>query len=162
MPKLFADIDVRESENKSSEISLSWRGTTFGTFSISGLTKVEPVANGVHESEPVQGGPGPPPPPPEQGTFHYRYVPSVGEPGKADAEYPVFVPKPEAAEGTEAPNSFATKTASISLQAKDWQTLPTLHHIADWLAAMPVYGVEEAKLVRSTGVSDLSGARRLE
>ncbi|KAK1086913.1 hypothetical protein LTR33_001333 [Friedmanniomyces endolithicus] len=163
MPKLFADIDVKENDgNKSSEISLSWRGTTFGTFTVSGLTPEEPVPNGVNGAQPVQRGPGPPPPPPEAGTFYNRYIPSVGEPGKADVEYPVFIPKPEAAEGTEAPKSFASKTATISLQGKDWQTLPTLHHIADWLAAMPMYGVEEAKLVRSIGVSDSGGARRLD
>ncbi|KAK0843347.1 hypothetical protein LTR03_008703 [Friedmanniomyces endolithicus] len=163
MPKLFADIDVKENDgDKSSEISLSWRGTTFGTFTVSGLTLEEPVSNGVNGSPPGRRGPSPPPPPPEAGTFYYRYIPSVGEPGKADVEYPVFIPKPEAAEGTEAPKSFASKSATISLQGKDWQSLPTLHHVANWLAAMPMYGVEEAKLVRSTGVSDSSGARRLD
>ncbi|KAK4891432.1 hypothetical protein LTR27_009927 [Elasticomyces elasticus] len=162
MPKLFADIDVKANGDKGCEITLSWRGTTFGTFALSDLDEETPVVNGEQSSAPVQRGPGPPPPPPEQGTFFYRYVPAVGEPGKSDVEYPVLAPKPEAIAGTESPKSFATKTATISLQAEDWQALPTLHHVSEWLAGMPIYSVEEAKLVRSTGVTDLSGARRIE
>ncbi|KAK3117133.1 hypothetical protein LTR53_001790 [Teratosphaeriaceae sp. CCFEE 6253] len=163
MPKLFADIAVEEQAGgKACEISLSWRGVKFGTFAISDLVEEAPATNGTHPPAPVQRGPGPPPPPPEQGSFHYRYVPSVGEPGKADAEYPVFVPKPDAAAGAEPPATLVSKTASIALEAKDWQALPTLHHVTEWLGAMPVFAVEEARVVRGVGVSDVSGARRLE
>jgi len=162
MPKLFADIDVRQQGGgESCSITLSWRGAEFGHFEISGLDKEQPAVNGVEQAEP-QRGPGPPPPPPEQGMFLYRYVPAVGEPGKADTEYPVFVPKPEPASGTPAPETLATKTASVKFQAKDWQLLPTLHNIAKGLAEVPVYGIEEAKLVKGFGVEDISGARRIE
>jgi hypothetical protein len=159
MPKIFADIDVQEQDaGKGAKISIGWRGMQFGSFEISDLSNVKPVVNGHAEAPPR--GPGPPPPPPEQGQFHLRYVPAVGQPGKTDAEYPVFVPKPESA--GEPAESFASKTASFSFQSGDWQKLPTLHHIAEWLAEMPVYGVEEAKLVKTSSVSDLSSAVRLE
>ena len=159
MPKLFCEIEARvEGENAS--ISLSSRGTTFGKISVSGLATPQPTPS---PPAPAQRMPGPPPPPPEQGTFWQRYVPSVGEPGKADADYAVFNPNPEpAAEGDAAPETLTSATGSVAFEAGDWESLPTLHHVAKGLAEMPVYGVEEAKVVRGQGVGDVSAARRIE
>lgn len=163
MPKLFADIDVREQgDGRSCTISLSWRGAQFGEMDIFGLVEEDPSAvNGTEQSGPLRG-PGPPPPPPEQGLFLYRYVPAVGEPGKADAEYPVFVPKQEPAPDAAAPTTLTTKTASLKFEPRDWQSLPTLHNIAKGLAEVPIYAIEEAKLTKGVGVDDVSGGRRLE
>ncbi|KAK4542358.1 hypothetical protein LTR36_006814 [Oleoguttula mirabilis] len=163
MPKLFADIGIaHHGEVGDCTISLGWRGVEFGEFEISKLEKEQPTLNGIDLAEAPQRGPGPPPPPPEQGLFLYRYVPAVGEPGKADAEYAVFVPKPEPAAGAEAPETYVTKTASLKFNARDWRSLPTLHNVAKGLADVPVYGVEEAKLIKGRGVDDVSGARRIE
>lgn len=157
-PKLFADINVKEAPGKCS-IDLSWREIHFGTFEIKGLKRAEPVING-EASKLAKPGMGPPPPPPEQGQFVYRYVPAVGEPGKADAEYAVlcpYLPKDETAE----PEKLETKEASIEFQARDWQSLPTLHHIAAKLAQVPVYGIEKAEMTQGVGVGDLSTAVRI-
>ncbi|EMC99531.1 hypothetical protein BAUCODRAFT_63413 [Baudoinia panamericana UAMH 10762] len=161
MPKLFADIDVRPDGEQGCKILLVWRGVRFGELDICGLTKEQPVVNGVSLEQPHRG-PGTPPAPPETGRFHYRYVPTVGEPGKTDAEYAVFVPNAAPEEGAEPPTNFVTKSASFSFDGKDWQSLPTLHHITSWLAAMPCLGVEEGRLTQSVGVTDISNARRLE
>ncbi|KAK5105815.1 hypothetical protein LTR62_002118 [Meristemomyces frigidus] len=163
MPKLFANIEVaaQGEEGEGCKISLSWRGVAFGNFEISGLNKEEPaVASG---SPPLpHRGPGPPPPPPETGRFHYRYVPAVGEPGKADAEYPVYIPNPATDQSTgnaaTPKNSMVSKTATFAFEARDWESLPTLHNIAGWLAEMPNYGVEEGRCERAEGVGDIEGA----
>ncbi|KAI7360816.1 hypothetical protein KC336_g21922, partial [Hortaea werneckii] len=120
-----------------------------------------PVVNGTAHAEPHRG-PGPPPPPPEQGLFVYRYVPAVGEPGKADAEYPVFVPKVDSQPGSAAPESLKSTKARLQFSACDWQSLPTLHHIAKDLAEIPIYGIEEAKFTKGYGVDDVSGAWRID
>ena len=44
----------------------------------------------------------------------------------------------------------------------DWDALPTLHHIIDVLADIPIYEVISAKIVEGTGVPDVSSARRIE
>lgn len=160
MPKLFANIAVHERDGSCS-IGLSWRGTEFMKLDIQDLVKEEATANGVEHAEP-QRGPGPPPQPQDQGLLLYRYVPAVGEPGKVDAEYPVFFPKSAPAPGVEPPQSWVTKTASMDFNACDWQSLPTLHYIAKGLADIPVYGIEEARLTKSVGVPDISTAGRIE
>ena len=161
MPKLFCDIEASvQGENAS--ISLSSRGTTFGKISVSGLATPQPTPS---PPAPAQRMPGPPPPPPEQGTFWQRYVPSVGEPGKADADYVVFNPNPELAAGgavAAKPEILVSASASVVFEEGSWESLPTLHHVARGLKEMPVYGVEEAKLVMGQGVGDVGGARRIE
>jgi hypothetical protein len=159
MPKLFCDIAAKV-EGDTASISLAWRGAQFGEIKVSGLSTPPPppATNG----EPAQRMPGPPPPPPEQGQFAHRYVPAVGQPGKADADYAVFIPNPKPASDDAKPQTLTTATASASFEARDWQSLPTIHHVAKGLAEMPIYGVEEAKVVKGQGVSDVGAAERIE
>lgn len=162
MPKLFANIDIKPWAD-GAEIALSWQGTKFGSFSVSGLREQEqPSVNGIGSAGPPPKGPDPTPPRPESGNFHYRYVPAVGRPGKADAEYPVFVPKTAAAESCPTPKALSTTNATISFEAGDWQKLPTLHHATQWLADLPIHRVQEAKLTTSDTVPDFNNAHRLE
>jgi hypothetical protein len=159
MPKLFCDIVARV-EGDAASISLAWRGAQFGEIKVSGLSTppLPPATNG----EPAQRMPGPPPPPPEQGQFAHRYVPTVGQPGKVDADYAVFIPNPKPVSDDAKPQTLTTATASASFEARDWQSLPTIHHVAKGLAEMPIYGVEEAKVVKGQGVSDVGAAERIE
>ena len=160
-PKVFADIQVNESASAGDyTIKLSWRGAQFGQLKIQGLKSSEPTSDGANAeaSQTARPGPGPPPPPPEQGHLVYRYVPAVGEPGKADAEYAVLYPYPAEPEGSQ---KLETTSATVGFQALDWQRLPTLHHISKTLAAMPVYSTEKAEMVKGSHVDDLSAAVRI-
>jgi len=159
MPKLFADISAQVQGNEAS-IALSWRGAQFAEIKVSGLSTPAPPP--AESAPPAQRMPGPPPPPPEQGQFTYRYVPAVSQPGKTDAEYAVFVPNPKPAADSVAPETLTTTTATAKFEAQDWQSLPTLHNVAKGLAELPIYGVEEAKVVRAKGVSDVGAAQRIE
>ena len=156
MPKLFCDISAQVQGNEAS-IALAWRGTQFGEIKVSSLSTPPPPP--ATSPAPAQRMPGPPPPPPEQGQFAYRYVPAVGQPGQVDAEYAVFIPTPKSASE---PETLTTATASAKFEARDWQSLPTIHNVAKVLAELPIYGVEEAKVVRAQGVSDVSAAERIE
>lgn len=169
MPKLFCDIDVDVKGEEEASVALSWRGAKFGEIKVSGLA--EPAAGATAPATaPTATTKGPPAPPEEQGLFAYRYIPAVGHPGKADAEYPVFVPnlKPAAPRVVEGggeqspPRVLSSKTAEVTFEECDWHNLPTLHHVAKRLAEIPIYGVEEAKVVWSEGVDDVGGAVRIE
>ena len=102
------------------------------------------------------------PKPDEVGQLVWRYIPAVGKPGKADAEYAVLLPKPSSKPDSDSARSERAKEASFQFESGTWQSLPTLHHIARVLAEMPFYGTIEAKRVTVSGVADLSDAHRLD
>ena len=165
-PKWGANINISESEG-SKKVSLAWRGIVFGELDFVSLGPIEAEARVM------------PKPAPDDGMLMYRYVPAVGEPGKADAEYAVFDPyvpggKPAAATitqnghveeaGSKASkgSKMVAKKASVKFQPRSWKELPTIHHIAQGLAEVPVYEVLEATVEEVPMVGDVRGARRIE
>ncbi|SPQ25597.1 7a670087-64cf-4642-92ed-d5e6b981557a [Thermothielavioides terrestris] len=132
---------------------------------LDGLKEEAVEATAVEGSDSAAGeGPAPPgmgPLPKEDGTLVYRYVPAVGKPGEADAEYAVLV-----REGATTPPRVEKRRRSAEARLEfspgTWDSLPTLHHIASALAEMPIYGVVEAKVEEGHGVDDLSSAQRIE
>ena len=164
-PKVFASIDVQD-HSDGYRIMLSWRGVTFGNFELKDLQKTPPPpslphVNGADKVDTASGR-GPPPPPPEEGEFVYRYVPAVGEPGKADAEYVVFCPYPRESGAGDDGEKRTFNSASVSFEQRTWRELPTLHQISRALAEMPVYDIEEGVVQSGTGVGNLDKARRIE
>lgn len=152
MPKLLTEIDIHRRKD-SYRINTSWQGARWGRFSWEGLEEVDPKT----ESGTIGGEA-------DDGIIVYRYIPSVGQRGKADAEYPVFVP--HAAESKVVPSKVervmrATK-AKVDIDEMDWDALPTLHHIVSRLGEIPMYEVISAKVVEGLGVPDVSSAIRVE
>jgi hypothetical protein len=171
-PKLGADIDVSASGNSRS-VRMSWRGTTFAELEWNDLhdkpqANAANGANGVDAAKPKPPGPPGPPMPKieDNGLLMYRYVPAVGEPGKADAEYAVFDEYEKKAQSSAEPQQEVqdqtTKSATIKFSAGDWNSLPTLHHVAQGLADVPIYGIVEATVKEVPSVGDVRGARRIE
>lgn len=158
MPKLFCDIDI-DRQPTSVRVSLSWRGAKFIDMGLVGLKEDDAST----EAGTIGGES-------DYGILVYRYIPAVGQPGKADSEYAVVVPhEEEEPKGSvrkvlRAPSTHGTKDsgANISMQGLDWTQLPTLHHVASALAEIPIYEVVSAKVVEGTGVPDVSTARRIE
>lgn len=175
-PKWGCDIDISTS-GQSRSIRMSWRGTTFGELEFDGLedeAQAEPKqngANGTHVKKLAK-------PEPDNGMFMYRYVPAVGEPGKADAEYAVyeefdkkgmFVSADKEGEGTQskfsaknAATTHVAKSAKLKFTANDWDTLPTIHHIAKGWADVPIYEILEATVKEVPSVGDVRAAKRIE
>ncbi|KAG8624625.1 hypothetical protein KVT40_007692 [Elsinoe batatas] len=167
-PKWGCDIDITPEDPDASgttKIEMGWRGRKFGSLVWEGLEE--------KEEEFV------PKPQPDDGMLMYNYVPAVGEPGKADAEYAVFDPfmqgpskdgqtngvKEEAnghAEGKPRAKKLVAREARVEWDARDWETLPTVHHIIDVFKQVPIYKVLEASVATVPSVYDVSGAHRIE
>lgn len=153
MPKLYSAIDI-ERDSTSYHIRASWKGMTWGRFELNNLQQSAEL-NGAAGK--IAGDTT------DEGILVHRYVPAVGREmkGQADADYVVFDPFSEADPKPQPQRSFTAGNASLSLNARDWSALPTLHHIIDRLAEIPVYEVMSAKVVEGTGVPDVSSARRV-
>lgn len=155
MPKLFCDIDIdRESQPGTARVTASWRGAQFFDMQLPDLQPADPAA----EAGTIGGNDS------DYGILTWRYIPAVGQPGKADAEYAVVVPHGE----EEIKGSVKTvlrsspQSAGFKAEGLDWTRLPTLHHVTEALASIPVYEVVSAKVVEGSGVPDVNAARRIE
>ena len=62
----------------------SWQGAKFADFKLESLEPLDPKSE-----HGTIGGEA------DHGILVYRYVPAVGERGKADCEYPVIIPRAE-------------------------------------------------------------------
>ncbi|KAH8691281.1 hypothetical protein BGW36DRAFT_431834 [Talaromyces proteolyticus] len=151
-PKLFASIDVSRT-NDSVQVRAGWRGHAFAHLQWEDLQEMHTVPQSSYMfSEEV-------PKPKDGGLLIYRYIPAVGCPGKADADYTVVVPPPESPPRIRRVRK--ARTAQVAFDPLSWQELPTLHSVVSRLAEIPVLGVLEAKAVEGTGVQDLSDAYKL-
>ena len=155
-PKVFADLDILRT-GTSYTLEGSWKATKFCTFELRGLENAENKP--TKKIAPPEAGI-------DDGLLLYRYVPSVGQPGIADAEYPVFVPTAEEARG-QATTTLRSFTAEPSEATFTWilaepSALPTLHHIVARLAKIPVLEIVACGLMEKKGGGDLSSAKRIE
>lgn len=160
MPKLYCDIGVAKDEG-STRITCNWRGAKFVDIKMTGLENVpasgEP--NGVNGSStklatsPDSAG---------DNILIYRYVPAVGKPGVADAEYPVAISEKLSRVSQVIERTRMGTGSTIKCTGGDWETLPTLHHVASGFAEIPIYDVVETKSVEGQGVDDLAQASRIE
>lgn len=152
MPKLFCDIEMQNLTN-SCRVTASWRGATFAEFALPDLK--EDDAQTEHGTI---GGEA------DYGILTYRYIPAVGEPGKADAEYACVVPHEEESKVQKSTVKAVARSnkATIKIDALDWDALPTLHHVTAVLAEIPIYEVVSAKVVEGVGVPDVISCKRIE
>jgi hypothetical protein len=117
----------------------SWDGCGFATLRLEGLGTGAPPAA---------------PPSQSQGLLHYKYVPRTGAPGVADAEYAVLTP---AVGGHLRVESTATAAAAtLDWRRSSWEELPTLHHIVEALAEVPLGPCLAASVSVTRGAKDLS------
>ena len=154
MPKLYTAIDVHERRN-SYRLQTSWQGAVWGHFEFEDLEDQDPAAD-----KGTIGGED------DDGILVYRYIPKVGRDtkGEAEAEYPVFVP--HAQESKVVPSKVTrlrrTKNVKVEISGLGWDALPTLHHVVERLAEIPIDEVIDAKITEGRGVPDVSSAQRIE
>jgi hypothetical protein len=105
----------------------------------------------------------------DEGMLFHKYIPATSnhgseQRGQSDVEYMAFLPRDEDAKALEkkVEKTLKASGAEVKFEALDWKALPTLHHIVERLAEIPVYEVVEAKVVEGTGVGDVGTARRVE
>lgn len=161
MPKLFSDIDIQKTKTSYS-ITTSWRGAKWGTFQLSDLKDVSTAS--TTSSPPATPFPIPDPAT-DSAQFTYRYMPTVGSrpenKSQPAEEFFACVHLPEESPVPKVQRRFETSNASIHLDALDWKKLPTLHHVIQRLAEVPVYEVVGATVTESLGVPDLTSCRRI-
>lgn len=154
MPKLYCAIDVwRDRDDRSYRVQAGWQGAAFGSLVLDGLAEVA-----VGRDRGTIGGED------DQGIFAYKYIPRVGERGRADVEHATFVPHADEAKvvPSRVVRVLEASKASLSFDALGWDALPTLHHVVARLAEIPVYEIVSAKVVEGLGVPDVSSARRID
>jgi hypothetical protein len=149
MPKIYCEIDIERSSN-SYDMQASWRGASFASISVANLDVVDKgtgATGGEQENELV-----------------YKYIPAVGEKGKADCEYAVVIPLAEEAEKSPltVTSMRMSKKAGVRFHRLGKERLPTLHHVVETLSEIPIYEILEAKVADGLGGRDLSSARRIE
>lgn len=176
MPKLFSSIEVHRRGESSYFINTAWQGATWGRFRLTGLHETTSDKDSIGGSAvAVAAAPAPPPPSqgppreppgggPDEGILSYRYMPGVGssQKGTAAEEYPVYVPFSEERPTPRVSRTWTASSASFDIDAMDTNALPTLHHVIERLAEIPVYDIVEAKVVEGTGVPDVASASRIE
>jgi hypothetical protein len=152
MPKLFCDLDVQRQKNEYT-VRAGWQGSTFGVMDLLDLKEVDATAEAG-----VMGGEG------DDGILTYKYIPAVGERGKADAAYTVFIPHAQEAKAvpSRVEKAVEARKSNIAFNSRSQADLPTLHHIVAKLEQIPIYEIISAKVVSGTGVPDASSARRVE
>ncbi|EON67986.1 hypothetical protein W97_07132 [Coniosporium apollinis CBS 100218] len=152
MPKLYSSIDVYRRAT-SYRINTGWQGAMWGRFTLENLKEVEAAGDGGSISGDNDAG-----------ILTYRYMPAVGRStkGTAEAAYPVYVPFKDEVPQPKPLRVFEADKASFKIDKLDWEALPTLHHVIERLAELPVYEVVAAKVVEGVGVPDVAAAQRVE
>lgn len=151
MPKLFCDIDVGLNKNGDTSIDCSWRSNSFATMDLEGLEE---------RTDKPSTSPGST----DDNLLLYRYIPAVGEPGKADAEYSVIVEREKSKDTCAVTRRMVSTKAKIEFRADDakMKALPTIGSVVAGLAGVPVYSVVEACTTEAKGLAIFSQARRIE
>lgn len=183
-PKVFADIpdgDITLNGEEEKRVhTISWDGYEFLRLELSDL-----VSWPVESSPALTSGQQHNTHPTKNGILHQRYIPAVGEPGKADANYATFCPPPPNPptvllfktlnkEVTESRNelcpamieSATTQTRNggfefckgamrLEINKGTFEQLPTLYNIVDWLASLKITGCRQVAVQEFKGASDL-------
>ncbi|KAH8785242.1 hypothetical protein F5883DRAFT_672596 [Diaporthe sp. PMI_573] len=151
-PKVWAELpDGSVSEDGQGGASTrvhtaSWFGFEFMRLEIRSLKEHDPTTAPAL-TRPTEGFTHPS----QHGFLHHRYVPAVGEPGKADASYATFNPAPPG----KAPVEFKISPGTF-------EQLPTLHNVVRGLADLRPGRVLEAAVQEIQGASDLFANHRIE
>lgn len=141
LPKLFADIPAYATDAAGTTVTASWEGFRFLTLTLDGLS-LGPWPHEREASTPpthlgLGGGAAP--------RLYYKYVPRTGALETPDVAYVTATP----------PQTYAvqvletwTGTGSAVFETATWEQLPTLVHIVNKLAELPIQAPVEASMSR--------------
>ena len=105
--------------------------------------------------------PGPPAPggdPLHRGMLSYKYVPATGDWGEADVEYTTLSAP---IRDNVTVRSFQVGKGEVAFRHCSWEQLPTLHHIVNAFADLPIVEMLGGYLVDATGGSSVADTVRL-
>jgi hypothetical protein len=139
--KLFCQLPEPRILNGRHVWSASWDGHVFMRLELVDLVD-SPVPAPVAKTD---------------GTLHHRYLPRLGEPGHAEVEQMVISPSG----ATVRTVSYRTGTPSLTFVPSTWEQLPTMFHIVNALAELPLIEMRDGWLAETRGASDLTDQREL-
>jgi hypothetical protein len=139
--KLYAEIPAPRELDGVQQHGASWFGHPFVELELSGLAEA-----------PLDAAPRVP----GDGILHHKYLPRTGCPGAADADYVTLTP---ATGGRTRFLRCQSADAQVRFLPATWAQLPTLHHIVNALAALPVLAPRGGFVGHSVGAKDLSDQR---
>ena len=143
--KLYCELPEPSMGDSGMAIKAAWDGHVFCRMALAGLRDAPPP----HVNETLQ---------PDRGTLHYRYLPRVSAPGEHDIAQVVLSPTGGFPQRITA---YRKGTGSVTFIRSTWEALPTLHHIVNTLAGLPVLDSLGATWCESLGGKDLSDQRVL-
>lgn len=140
--KLYAEIAEERVLRGRHAYAAGWLGHPFFRLELRGLGPAEPPA-------PAAG---------DDGVLHYKYVPRTGAPGEADVACATLTPT------AAAPRVLSHQVAEsfdFAFLRSGWEDLPTMAHIVNRLAELPVRALRAATRTETRGGRDLSDQRTL-
>ncbi len=136
--KLYAEIPEPHVQAGCHIYGAQWFGHPFMTLELSELTEA-PLTSAPRV--------------PGDGIFHHKYIPRTGSPREADADYITLTPP---VGGKTRFLQVETGKSEVRFLPSTWAQLPTLHHIVNALAALPILESRGGLRARSVGAKDLS------
>lgn len=148
-PKVYCEIPEPRVADEVYTARASWDGFEFMSVEVGGLGSVDkPVANTVET----------------EGWVQWKYIPGTPHTNGPDASYATYSPDPLDADRY--PNvtidSRQFGTGEVKFNHARWEDMPTLYHVANAFADLPVREVRVAAVTRTHGwIGDVGDTRRL-
>lgn len=145
IPKVFCDLEAKREDSSKYAVKASWRGTDFAEIQLHNQVSAPQMSstNGSRNDAVEAHSP----------VFTHRYIPAVANKGKPIADCIVCLPiTSDPSKKEERIDQAGLFDATIKWNAHNEERLPTLHHIVQRLAELPIY--EIVKTTVTEGVSD--------
>jgi len=157
LPKLFADVSNLETAHGGSRISASWDGFEFACMEFRALEAPGPWPYGAEESSPTTraglGGKSGKP------RLYYKYFPRTGSLEEPDVAYTTMTPTGNY--DIKVLDTWAG-TGEVDFYPARWEQLPTMAHIVNKLADLPVHEYLGASWSRFVlAFDDLTSTQRI-
>ncbi|KAH6964682.1 hypothetical protein DER45DRAFT_602178 [Fusarium avenaceum] len=146
LPSFHCDIEVVES-NKTSHITCSLMGKSFIDLQMNALQETVPETSTKT---------------PCDNQFAYRYVPTVGTKGFADAEYPILLRGHQMDASRKLERTLRGTSAIINASKGDFKAMSAFNCVTAGLSEFPIYGIVETKLEQGHGAITSLQAERIE
>lgn len=140
-PKLYCELPEARVLGGAQHLTACWDGHTFIRMEVGDLQEAQP-----------------PGPPGADGLLVHRYLPGMDPQGPAAVDEMAMSPFNGAS-----PHylSFQRGSGSVQFIASTWEQLPTMFHIVNTLAELPIVRIHGASVACTRGSTDLGNTRSL-
>lgn len=153
IPKVFCDLEGTREGSSGYAVKASWHGTSFAEMRLhnqaNGFSIAQTRPTNGSSSDAIKA---------DSSVFVHRYIPAVANKGKPVADCIVCLPTTSDCSNKEARSNRAELyDATIKFNAHNAEKLPTLYHIVQRLAELPIIEIVETMVTEG-----VNGTRTLE